>query len=295
MKNAIAIGNFDGVHLGHRALIRSNGEGTDLRRMVLTFTPHPRMVMKDPDFRMIYSEEKKIRLLKETGLIDELVLLPFDEAQMNQSAEDFFYHILLEKYQAGMICVGDNFRFGRKAMADVSDLKKLCEKNGVICRILPRVTRNRVPVSSSRIRRLLEEGTISKAHELLGRSYTIDGFVHTGKHVGTTMHTPTINLPLEEGTVDPRHGVYISEIELDGRKYDGISNVGINPTFGGESPRIETFIFDFDEMIYGAEVKVKPLHFIREERKFKDPQELRAQIALDIEEAKRIFSLKKGI
>lgn len=289
---AVCLGNFDGVHLGHQALLFENdhlAKQQGLLRRVVTFEPHPRLLMGDPSFRYIYPDELKTLRIQRTGAVDELIAMRFDEILRQMGPEAFFEEILLGRYRAKAITVGDDFRFGRYGEGSPETLARLCDSCGIHLEILPRITLKGSAVSSSRIREYLEDGDIETASELLGSPYQIRGTVHQGKHVGRKLHAPTVNVWFEEHQVVPKRGVYASQIRIGDRLFHGISNVGINPTFGGERPRTETYIFDFDEDVYGEEIEVGLLHFMRPERTFESPEALREQIDRDIDHVKEFF------
>ncbi|MBO4887784.1 MAG: bifunctional riboflavin kinase/FAD synthetase [Firmicutes bacterium] len=288
-KAAVCLGNFDGVHIGHQALLLENSRKAaeqSLVRRVVTFDPHPGILMGDPRLKLIHTKEQKADRIEETGHADELIFLHFTEALRSMEPERFFEEILLSRYQACLVTVGDDFRFGKYGRGDVKMLEKLCGEAGISLIVLPRVEYGGAPVSSSRVRAYLESGQIEKASELMGRRCSLSGIVEEGKHVGRKLHAPTVNIMFEEHQVIPMRGVYVSEIEVRGQKYFGVSNVGINPTFGGEAPRIETYIFDFEKELYREKIRVSLLRFLRPEKAFDSPEDLKAQIARDVENAK---------
>ena len=285
---AICLGNFDGVHIGHQALLMENdrlAKEEGLYRRVLTFDPHPGILLGDPRVKLIDTREQKAEKIEETNTADELVMMRFTKDLMRMEAEDFFHEILLSRYEAKLITVGDDFHFGRGGKGNAELLEKLCAQTGTRLRVLERVLYQESPVSSSRIREALEDGRLEEASELLGKPYSLTGTVAEGKHVGRKLHAPTVNLMLEERQVIPRRGVYVSEITVRGMTLYGVSNVGINPTFGGEKPRVETYIFDFHEELYTEKIRVRLLKFLRPEKAFGSPDELREQITRDIENA----------
>lgn len=292
-RSAICLGNFDGVHLGHAALLQKNDQEAKERglcRRIVTFEPHPRILMKDPTFRLIESRELKTAHLESLQLADEIIFEQFDDHLMHMAPEDFFEEILLSRYHAELITVGDDFHFGDHGKGDAALLQRMAEKHGVTVLIVPRIRLEGEFVSSSRIREALENGQMELAEKLMGRTYELGAVVSQGKHVGRKLQAPTVNMLFEEEMVVPRHGVYVSEICLeDGQIFQGVSNVGINPTFGREKPRIETYIFDFHEDLYGKKIIVRLLKFLRPERKFESAEALKEQIGKDINEAKCFY------
>lgn len=293
-----AIGDFDGVHMGHRALLGSlsqmaytvwQKEKVRPQRAILTFDPHPRKLLGDKDLKQIYSLDQKRELMEESGQVDQMIVMPFTEQLMHTAPQDFFDKILTERLNCRGLVVGDNFRFGDKGSADAEDLSAMCRKAGIECTVVPRLIVEDSPVSSTRIRSLLEEGEVQKAQVLLGQPYFIEGTVQQGKHLGRKIHTPTINVPLDPDRLIPRKGVYATLVKAGGIWYDSISNVGNNPTFGGEATRLETFLFDFQGDLYGRQVRVELLTFVRPERRFDGPLALEEQLKTDIQYVRRFL------
>lgn len=290
--SVVVLGNFDGIHLGHRTLLKEAdglAQQQGLLRRVVTFSPHTKQVMGQPDFRLIYNEDQKAKIMEETGWVDELILLKFDETVQTMSPEDFFNRILVKRYQARAVIVGDNFRFGLYGRGDAALLKKLCLEQGLECRAMPRIEAEGQPISSSRIRALLESGELETANQLLGRVYFVEGKVSRGKQLGRKMQTPTINLLMREERLAPKKGVYISRTYTPGGVYPSISNVGHNPTLGGESLRTETHILGFAGDLYEQVVRVELLKFIRPEQRFDTVEALHTQLTKDIASAKEYF------
>lgn len=303
-KTVIAIGNFDGVHIGHRQLFveakklkekLENQTNGPVKVLVLTFWPHPKSFFKDPSFRLIYSKEQRADLISALDEVDQLVTLPFDKDLMDLSYEDFFREILLEKFKAAAIVVGDNFRFGKGGLGDSIKLMALGQKAGVDVLIVPRVNYLDQPVSSSRIREALVLGRMEEVNAMLGQPYQVKGMVSHGKGVGHLLETPTVNILLSPEMESPRQGVYLSRTHAGGAVYNSISNVGTNPTFGTESPRTETFIFDYTGDLYGSEITIEYLRFMRPEIRFEDPEALKAQLRQDISLAKAMLEKEENL
>ncbi len=289
---AVVLGNFDGIHQGHRALLRAASEIAERcgwRRRVLTFSPHPRAQLGDEQFKLIYDEQQKTEIMRETGLVDELVFLSFDKALQTMPAEAFFEQVLCQRYLAKAVIVGENFHFGYRGQGDAALLRRLCESRGMLCQTLRRVTDGGAAISSSRIRMLLKKGEVEEAGRLLGRPYFIEGTVSHGKRLGTRLHTPTINILMSEERLAPKKGVYVSYTRARGEGFPSISNVGHNPTVGGESLRTETHLLDFSGDLYGEAVQVELLTFLRPERQFESVEALQTQLLTDIAKAKDFF------
>ncbi len=290
--SVVILGNFDGIHLGHRTLLHEADQLANelgLRRRVITFSPHPKQAMEQPDFRLIYSEQQKVTIMEETEWVDELVLLAFNEKLRAMLPEDFFSEVLLQRYQAKAVVVGYNFHFGVNGTGNTALLQKLCQTHGLQCRVVQRLEIVEEAVSSSRIRDLLQEGRVEEANLLLGRPYFLEGNVSRGKQLGRKLSMPTINILMSEERMAPRKGVYVSRTHTKNGVFSSISNMGNNPTVGGESLRMETHILDFTGDLYEQTVRVELLKFVRPEQRFDSVQALQAQVAQDIASAKEYF------
>jgi len=291
----LCLGNFDGVHSGHRKLIgeaRQLADELGLSLRVISFHPHPRVVLGDTTFRPIYEESEKVRLMEETGLVDELLTLEFSRELMRMDPELFYQSLLLGRYHAAAIAVGDDYHFGYHGAGNPALLTRLSEAAGIPCRVVDRLVYEGEPVSSTRIRESLESGDVSKAAALLGRPYYLVGTVSQGKHLGRKFRHPTVNVFLKEDLLHPRYGVYASRttvVGAGGETLEGITNVGVNPTFGGEAPRAETFLFDYSGDLYGKTLRVELLNFIRPEKTFESAKALGEEINRNIRAAEDFF------
>lgn len=292
-ESVIAIGNFDGVHKGHRKLLEALGEKREgITRRVITFSPHPKKVLGDQAFVPIYREEDKFRLIEQTGFCDELLVLPFEDRIRTMRATDFFHELLLKRYKAVRLLVGDNFRFGFEGECDAKGLREMVKSSGIEGLSLEIMTRVRAlyqPISSSRIRSLIREGAVKEANRMLVEPFFVEGVVQAGKGEGRRKSFPTINIWGAKDTLLPRNGVYISQTLVDGRVLRSITNVGSNPTFHQEGIHTETFIFDFDEDLYGKTCRLHFLSFIRPEKSFASEEALYEQIQQDVRVAKSFF------
>ena len=299
VKTAASLGNFDGLHIGHRAVMEDavrKAKERGLLSLCFTFSNHPfnyilRRSDDDPDaVKLICTEDEKVQLVREMGF-DILVNVPFDESIMTMSAQAFFEDIILGRLNAAYVSVGFNYTYGARAEGKPPLLIKQCEEAGIDAKIHDEVSVDGVTVSSTLIRERIAAGDMEMTARYLGRPYSFDGNVIHGKKLGSKMGIPTVNIPAPARQMLPPNGVYFSRIEIDGEVYESISNIGINPTVndsGDAAPkRIETFIFDFDREVYGSGVTVFFDHFARSERKFGSKEELFAQIASDCEDAKR--------
>ncbi len=280
---AVALGLFDGVHLGHRAVLkmacaqRENG----LEPAVFTFDPDTVSCKPGAGQGYIYGQRQKWKLIGECG-ISCFYSPPFEKIK-SWSGEAFVKRVLKQRFNAVFVCCGRDFRFGNKASCGVDELREFGKCYGFEVRIVDDVVSGGGVVSSSEIRRLLCEGSIERANELLGRDYSVFGTVVDGNHIGRTIDFPTINQGFAEGQLVPRYGVYSTVTNVDGRLLPSVTNIGVKPTIAGERrPLAETHIIGYKGDLYGKEVEVSFRSFIRPETKFASLDELRDQIAADI-------------
>lgn len=286
----VALGNFDGVHLGHHAVLRAaHAARPELKRVALTFEPHPREHFRpdDPPFRLTLAPAKAAAL-RAAGAAYVLAL-PFDAALAAMSAEDFVTEVLHGALQAKHLACGTDFAFGHRRGGDVAFLAERAERLGIGLSVVPPVADEAGPISSTRIRRLLQDGYPERAARALGRPWAIHGPVSHGDKRGRTIGFPTANIPLGRH-LEPARGVYAIQARLpDGRSVPGVANIGLRPTVAGTESRVEAHLFDFGEDLYGQDIGVALLHFLREERKFAGIEALKAQIATDAAEARRLL------
>jgi riboflavin kinase / FMN adenylyltransferase len=297
--SALTIGNFDGVHFGHRrilkrvvALARERG----WKASVLTFDPHPtRVVAPARAPRLLTSPERRAELMAEEG-IQQILILPFTEELAHLTPEDFVRRLLLERLGARAVLVGDNFRFGYRQAGNVQVLAELGGKLGFETEIIPAVScRGRV-VSSSAIRELILAGQVAQAARLLRHPYGLEGDVVKGHGVGSRQTVPTLNLSTNAEVI-PARGVYITRTaDLDsGRQWKSISNIGYRPTFGASDIlSIETFLLDPLEGEPPRRIRVEFLARVRDERRFENPEALKAQILRDVRAAQSYFRRVKA-
>ena len=290
-KTSVALGNFDGLHVGHREIMQTAIDAAKeggMKSLCFTFSNHPfNFILQrddsDPDaVKLICTEEEKIALVEGMGF-DILVNIPFDESIMTMRAHDFFETIVLSKLNAGFVSVGFNYTYGARAEGKPDMLVRECEAAGIRCNIHEAVVVEGNVVSSTLIREMISTGNMEMTAKLLGRPYSFSGTVSHGKRLGSKMGIPTINIPAPARQMLPPNGVYFSRINIGGKTYKSVSNIGVNPTVNkaGAAKTIETNIFDFDEDAYGKDVTVYFDHFSRGERKFRDKDELFEQIARD--------------
>lgn len=281
--NYIALGSFDGLHVGHLSLIykvvdvAKNNSG---KSMVFTFKNHPRaFINKENAPKLLMSNERKIELL-EINKVDIVCFKEFDDEFMQITPKEFIEYLIFT-YNAKGFVVGFNFKFGYKNLGDVELLRELQNEYGYeLCVMEPCTYKNEV-ISSTRIRKALEAGEVSDAYEMLSIPYSLSGEVVHGRQIGRTIGFPTANLKYDEKFVLPKIGVYYTNIKVNNNIYKGITSVGKNPTVEGKSLTVETYILDFNEDIYGKEIEVSFIKKIRDEKKFNGLEELKEQLEKD--------------
>ena len=256
---AAALGSFDGLHLGHRQVIGHTFSSHGLLPAVVTFRENPSVFLRPEPVPMLTTNRQKLELLKETG-VDTVYLLPFEQVQDLEPEE--FIRMLYQVCGVRKICCGFNFRFGKKGRGDTELLYRLCRE--------------------------LEQGGVQQAGQLLGRPFGYDFEVTHGRQLGRTWGTPTINQPFPKGYVLPKFGVYASLVHIDGKRYYGVTNIGVKPTVGSDCALSETWIPEFSGDLYGKQVPVDLLDFIRPERKFENLDELKNEILENGELARKI-------
>ncbi|MNK52437.1 Riboflavin biosynthesis protein RibF [compost metagenome] len=298
--SVVTIGNFDGVHRGHQQLIETvvrEARHYGVPSVVYTFHPHPVKVLhpERPTQRLFDLKDQQEQFA-ERG-VDLIIIEEFTKDFSQISPQEFFEKYLLEKLHPKTLVVGHDFSFGADRAGNLAFLENLCRQKGIRLIIIPPFQLDGKPVSSTRIRDELKQGEVQKANELLGRTYYLRGHVEKGFQRGRTIGVPTANIHPDVEFV-PRQGVYCTLTKFGGHMHPSITNIGINPTFHEDkkSPiKIETHLFDFDAQLYGMEVEVYLLKFLRDERRFSGIDELKAQIQADIQEARRYFDEQKNI
>ncbi|MDY4250926.1 bifunctional riboflavin kinase/FAD synthetase [Clostridium sp.] len=290
--NYVALGSFDGLHYGHLSLVRKTVEVArekNGKSMVFTYKNHPKTIVK-PDSvpKLIMDLDTKLEYLEEEN-VDIVVLRSFTKEFMSMEAENFI-KLLCEDYNVKGIVVGFNFRFGHKNLGNVDVLKNLQKKYGYELYIMDPYTYKGNAISSTRIRNCILEGEVKEATNMLSKPYSIKGKVIHGRHIGRTIGFPTANLEFNEKMVIPGKGVYYTNVKYKDRVFKGITSVGNNPTVNGKELTIETFILNFDKMIYDEELKVYFIEKIRGEMKFDSIDKLVAQIKKDED-----FAMSKDI
>ena len=292
-KLCLTIGNFDGIHKGHREIIKNLIQQTkksNLKSAILSFTPHPKIYFNKQKNFMINSQSKKKEILKDLGL-DYLIDLHFNDKFTQLSHNEFEDKILLEKLNSKRILIGKDFQYGNQRKGNIDTLKIFCEKNKIELEEIGLILNdhNSNKISSSAIRENLKSGKFELANKDLERNFSVAGKVIKGDQRGRTIGIPTANLEYPLNTITIPYGVYAVETIIEGNTYFGIVNFGIRPTFNKDKPIVEAYLFDFDNDIYDKNIEILFHKQIRQEKKFNDIKELLNQINIDIAEAKKIL------
>ncbi|ROR30824.1 riboflavin kinase/FMN adenylyltransferase [Mobilisporobacter senegalensis] len=289
--SAVSLGKFDGLHIGHQLLIDKTislkQEGYS--SVVFSFLYNPRNLFSEIDMKFIYTEEEKKRKLKEKGL-DVFISYPFSKETASMEPEKFVKEVLVDRIDAKVIVVGSDYCFGRNREGNVDMLRELSKQYGYRLVIYDKLKLKDTIVSSTLIRDELEKGNIELVNQMLGTPYSIIGEVMHGRKIGRTLGMPTTNLIPDDNKLLPPNGVYASKVIIDGISYDSVTSIGYKPSVGKETKKgVETFIFDFDDDLYGKIIEVRLYGFEREEVKFNSLEELSDQMHRDIQWAKEFL------
>jgi riboflavin kinase/FMN adenylyltransferase len=302
---AISIGKFDGVHRGHALIfkhLKSHADKLSAPSLVVTFCPHPSAILysdsiSDSDsvskpnsdlsrFRPIQTLLRKIEIIENFN-VDAIIVIKPDKQFLLQTAETFFFNTLNKQLRARAIVCGQNFTFGRDRAGTADSIKNYCNSSGIEIDIVESVQINGSTISSSFIRKLIKEGQIGEANKCLGMPYRINGIVITGNARGRTLGFPTANIENIE-TIIPKYGIYSTIANLNGRKFISTTSIGTSPTFNQMIPRIEVFIHDFNENVYGKELHIDIIELIREIKQFNSKDELINQMKEDTKQSEKI-------
>ncbi|WP_042272868.1 bifunctional riboflavin kinase/FAD synthetase [[Clostridium] dakarense] len=282
-KSVVTIGNFDGLHKGHQVLIKKavkSAKKRNIESVVFTFENHPANYFAKTPIKNVITNEEKIKRLKDFG-VDYVISIPFDEYMTKISALEFVKGILLDKLGAKKIIVGHDFTFAKNKEGDTKVLKELSDKYGFEVEVIMPIKVNDIRVSSTYIRNLVAQGSVCSVKEYLGYNCEIKGNVIKCKQLGRTIGFPTANIEVDKNTLIPKNGIYATKVHIGEKVYYGATNIGYNPTVNGEKLSIETNILDFNDDIYGKDIKVEFLERIRDEKKFSSLDELKKQLKKD--------------
>jgi len=293
-KPIITIGNFDGVHLGHKKILQmlvETAKKNGGESVLLTFWPHPRCVFEEGEcsLRFLTTVDEKIAELEKTGL-DHTVVLPFEEGLYKMEADEYIKQILVAEMNANTVFIGHDHRFGYKGKGDFELLQKAGEEFGFNVSEIDALQVSETEVSSTKIREALLSGQLDKANQYLGYTYSLKGTVIHGKKLGRVLGFPTANILCDNTQkLIPANGVYASKIQIKGKWHNSVLNIGFNPSVESKKPvpGIEVFIFDFDADIYGETISLQFIKYLRSEKKFNSLEELTQQIRLDAQEAQQ--------
>jgi len=296
-KRVIALGYFDGIHIGHTALMKrvlEIGDKTDLIPSVITFDSHPRSLVDGRRIPLINSPEDRAGLLRRVFGIEDIIFLHFDKATVSMSWSKFIDH-LVEEFGAMHLVAGQNFKFGSGAEGNSELLKDKCDEIGIGCDIIPNVSYDGIVSSSTYIRELLKDGDMERANAFLGHPHVLTDIVRYGYKLGRTLDAPTINMRFASGVLVPAFGVYATKSHLDdGVENISVTNIGIRPTVDdSENITAETHIINFQRNLYGHQVRIEFYKRLRPEIKFNSVEELKEQIHKDCDAAMEYFACQK--
>ncbi len=284
-QSVVTIGTFDGVHVGHKSILKrltTSAEKDNLDSVVLTFFPHPRMVLqKESNIHLINTIAERTQLLEKTGL-DHLVIHPFTKAFSRLTALEYVRDILVKSLHAKKVIIGYDHRFGRNRNANIEDLKEFGKEYNFEVEEISAKELDDVAISSTKIRKALDAGDIETANNYLGYNFMLSGKVVKGKGLGRTFNYPTANVLVEENyKLIPKNGVYVTKANIDGKTVNGITSIGTNPTVGGTEKTVETYFLDFEANLYKKDLEIEFLTHIRDEENFKNVAQLVEAIKKD--------------
>ena len=288
----LALGFFDGVHLGHGGLLqkaRRQADALGISAAALTFDRHPSSLIVGKATPLLNTAAERAGLMKRLYAMDEVCVLPFNEETRNLPWEQFAKNILLEEYGAKHLVCGHDYRFGKNGSGTPEKLEEFCKAQGIGFDCIPEIRLEGETVSSTLIRKLLSEGNVEKAARFLGHPHWLTGTVVDGRKVGRTLGVPTANLQTEGDILLPKQGVYAAKACFEGESYPAVVNIGTRPTFEGSGVTIEPWLLDFSGDLYGKELRLEFYAFLREERKFSSPQELKEEVCRNAETARKLL------
>tara|TARA_B100001167_G_scaffold189896_1_gene155492 strand:+ start:153 stop:1079 length:927 start_codon:yes stop_codon:yes gene_type:complete len=284
-ESILTIGTFDGVHIGHNKILTKlveESKKNNLSSLIMTFFPHPRMVLqKSQEIKMINTMDEKIHLFEKTG-VDNLIIQPFDENFSKIRAKEFVEEILVKKLKIKHIIIGYDHRFGKDREASVEDLKKFGLNYMFTVEEIAAQEIHSIAISSTKIRNAILKGEIKKCNEYLGRNFMLTGKVVHGDGLGKKINFPTANIQIKEPyKIIPKNGVYLAKTIFNSNIYFGMMNIGVRPTIGGKNKSLEIYFFNFKDNIYDKTISIEIINKIRDEEKFSSIDELKTQLKKD--------------
>lgn len=289
-KQIIALGFFDGVHLGHQTLLRACrklAEQMGVGTAAITFEKHPQSMFTDDPPALLNTNAERIGLLRQYGM-ETVISYPVNKTVMETPWEQFLEELRREHGAVGFVC-GYDFRFGNKGEGNVQKLRAFCGQNNLPCIVMPEQTLDGVRVSSTYIREQILDGDMATAVRFLGHPHVLTGEVVSGRHLGRKLGIPTANLTVPPGVTVPKFGVYACRVRVDGRDYPAVANVGTRPTVGGHRVTVEPWILDFEGDLYGQTITLEFYRFLRPEQKFDSLEELQAEIQKNAAQTREFF------
>ncbi len=286
-----ALGFFDGVHMGHGALLRqckALAQEKGLKAGAITFGDHPLSLVQGKSPGLISTVEDRTSLMRSLYGIEEVIVLPFDKALMTMHWQTFFKMLLSRYHAAGLVC-GHDYRFGNRGEGTPQLLQQACQEAGIPCVVVPEQRLDGVTISSTYIRKLIKDGDMERTRIFLGHPHLFTGPVVPGRHIGRTIGFPTANLFFPNTMLCPKKGVYASMVTVEGQRYMAVTNVGNRPTVGGGYTTVEAWLLDFSGDLYGKKVTLEFHKYLREERKFDTLEDLRREIEKNGKETRKFF------
>ncbi len=284
-ESVLTIGTFDGVHIGHKKILKrliEESKKNNLSSLVMTFFPHPRMILnKSNEIKMIDTIDEKIYLLEKTGL-DNLIIHPFDDNFSKTTAKEFVSEILVKKLRIKQIIIGYDHKFGKDREASVEDLKKFGADYMFNVNEIPAQEIDSIKISSTKIRDAILNGEIEKCNKFLDRNFILTGKVVYGDGLGKKINFPTANIEIKEPyKIIPKNGVYLVKTKINSNIYFGMMNIGVRPTVGGRNKSLEIHFFKFEDNIYNKTISIEIINKIRDEEKFSSIEKLKIQLEKD--------------
>lgn len=290
--NVIALGFFDGIHLGHGALLQTARRRADVlgcKACLLTFDTHPDGLVLGAPVPLINTMADRRAIATECYGMDQVLVFHFDRDAMQTPWEDFVQKTLIEQYHAAHVVCGHDFRFGYRGQGTAVRLREKCAQLGIGCDVIEKVTLDGVTVSSTYIRQLLQTGNIAQANRFLGHPHRLSGRVCPGRHLGRTLGSPTANIIIPPEVLTPKFGVYATQVCVDGVLHPAVTNVGTRPTVGGNHVTVESWILNFQDDLYGREIRVDFHAWLRDEQKFPSLDALKAEIQHNAQQVLEYF------